>query len=84
MGNNEPERKIRKVVDACADCDICRYLMETTCLLFPELYRLYDRKVEDEEKGDYVEVEIDQNQTVLSRSCFIGMFTQFVIITILS
>lgn len=50
MGNNEPERKIRKVVDACADCDICRYLMETTCLLFPELYRLYDREVEDEEK----------------------------------
>ena len=50
MGNNEPERKIRKVVDACADCDICRYLMETTCLLFPKLYRLYDREVEDEEK----------------------------------
>ena len=41
-----PENKIREVVDLCADCDICRYLMETTCLLFPELYRLFDRETE--------------------------------------
>ena len=26
-----PEDKIREVVDLFADCDICRYLMETTC-----------------------------------------------------
>ena len=35
-----PEEKIREVVDACADCDICRSLMDSTCLVFPELYRL--------------------------------------------
>ncbi|NTW37243.1 MAG: hypothetical protein HGB17_14190 [Syntrophobacteraceae bacterium] len=35
----------RKVLDACADCDTCRYLMEDTpCLVFPELYRLYDKE----------------------------------------
>jgi glycerol-3-phosphate dehydrogenase subunit C len=32
-------------MEACADCDICRYLMEDTpCLVFPELYRLYDKE----------------------------------------
>ena len=45
-----PEGKIRQVVDRCADCDICRYLMETTCHLFPELYRLFDREVDAGEK----------------------------------
>jgi glycerol-3-phosphate dehydrogenase subunit C len=40
----DPEKKIREVVDACSDCDICRYLMETNCLFFPELYRLYDEE----------------------------------------
>lgn len=35
---------IRGVVDACADCDTCRFLMDESCLLFPELYRLYDKQ----------------------------------------
>ncbi|MDZ7832054.1 MAG: heterodisulfide reductase-related iron-sulfur binding cluster [Desulfobacterales bacterium] len=35
---------IRQVMDACADCDTCRFLMDESCLFFPELYRLYDRK----------------------------------------
>ncbi len=35
---------IRGVVDSCADCDACRFLMDECCLLFPELYRLYDRE----------------------------------------
>jgi glycerol-3-phosphate dehydrogenase subunit C len=50
MSKNDPESKIRKVVDACADCDICRYLMDTTCFLFPELYRLYDKELETGQK----------------------------------
>lgn len=50
MDRNEPERKIRAVVDTCADCDICRSLMDSTCLLFPELYRLYDREMETGKK----------------------------------
>ena len=34
------------VVEACSDCDICRFLMADSCLFFPELYRLYDREKE--------------------------------------
>jgi len=43
---SSPEKKARKVVDECADCDVCRFLMESDCLMFPELYRLYDREIE--------------------------------------
>ena len=47
MPNNDPEKLARKFLEDCADCDICRYLMEdTSCLVFPELYRLYDRKAD--------------------------------------
>jgi len=37
---------IRGVLDGCADCDTCRFLMDECCLLFPDLYRLYDREKE--------------------------------------
>ena len=51
MRNNTPEAIARAVVEGCADCDICRYLMEeTSCLVFPEIYRLYDKA--REEKGE--------------------------------
>lgn len=44
---NDPESMARSIIGACADCDICRYLMDDTpCLVFPELYRLYDREAE--------------------------------------
>ena len=50
---NEPKENqtsalglIRGVVEACSDCDICRFLMEDSCLFFPELYRLHDREKE--------------------------------------
>ena len=42
MGKKKTEDTIRSVVDACADCDVCRFLMDTPCLFSPELYRLYD------------------------------------------
>ncbi|QTA79660.1 Cysteine-rich domain-containing protein [Desulfonema limicola] len=45
MKYNAPEAKIREVLDACADCGSCRDFMET-CLVFPELYRLYDKEQE--------------------------------------
>ena len=51
MGKKKPEDTIRSVVDACVDCDVCRYLMDTSCLFFPELYRLYDKEIETGEKG---------------------------------
>jgi len=47
---SSPEKKARKVVDECADCDVCRFLMDSDCLMFPELYRLYDREMETGEK----------------------------------
>lgn len=37
---------VRQVIDACADCDTCRFLMDEACLFFPELYRLFDREKE--------------------------------------
>ena len=41
-----PEASVRKVVDACTDCDVCRFLMDGSCLVFPELYRLWDKEME--------------------------------------
>lgn len=45
-----PENKAREVIAECADCDICRFLMESDCLVFPELYRLWDKEMETGEK----------------------------------
>ena len=50
MDKSSPERKARKVIDECADCDVCRFLMDADCLMFPELYRLYDKEMETGEK----------------------------------
>jgi glycerol-3-phosphate dehydrogenase subunit C len=50
MEKISPEKKARKVVDECADCDVCRFLMDSDCLMFPELYRLYDKEMETGEK----------------------------------
>ncbi len=46
MGNEKARKKIRSVVDACSDCDCCRPVMDTSCLFFPELYRLIDEELE--------------------------------------
>jgi hypothetical protein len=46
MEKIDPEKTARQVLDACADCDVCRFLMDTSCLFSPELYRLYDREME--------------------------------------
>lgn len=50
MTKIEPESTARMVVDACSDCDVCRFLMDSNCLVFPELYRLYDKEIETGEK----------------------------------
>ena len=44
MNDPAPQTLIRKVVDACADCDTCRFLMNDDCLFFPALYRLVDNE----------------------------------------
>ena len=54
MTESDSTKTMRTVLDACADCDICRYLMDESCLMFPELYRLYDveRETGSPVKGD--------------------------------
>jgi len=47
MEKINPEKTARQVLDACVDCDVCRFLMDTSCHYFPELYRLYDQEMED-------------------------------------
>ena len=42
-----PEDIARGVIDRCADCDVCRHLMDVNCLLFPELFRLFDGEKEE-------------------------------------
>jgi glycerol-3-phosphate dehydrogenase subunit C len=50
MQEHDPEKMVLEVIEACADCDTCRFLMEDTpCLVFPELYRLYDKEKEQKE-----------------------------------
>ena len=44
VDNTDPEKTMRRVLDACSDCDSCRFLMDKSCLFFPELYRLYDKE----------------------------------------
>jgi glycerol-3-phosphate dehydrogenase subunit C len=46
-----PEKAARQVLESCADCDVCRFLMDTSCSFFPELYRLYDRELDGGEKA---------------------------------
>ena len=50
MEKIEPEDTARMVVDACSDCDVCRFLMDSDCLMFPELYRLYDKEIKTGKK----------------------------------
>ena len=44
---SSPEHIARGVIERCADCDVCRHLMDVNCLLFPELFRLFDGEKEE-------------------------------------
>ena len=65
-GQAEPEHIIRSVLDACADCDTCRYLMDANCIFFPKLYKLYDR---EKETGEIVSPEELRELTDLCNFC---------------
>jgi glycerol-3-phosphate dehydrogenase subunit C len=43
---NNPQEILRMVMTLCADCDVCRTLMDEDCVFFPELYRLHDQEHE--------------------------------------
>ncbi len=66
MNKTEPEDTARAVVDACSDCDVCRFLMDADCLMFPELYRLYDKEVET---GEAITSEELRNLVDLCNYC---------------
>jgi hypothetical protein len=67
MQDSNPEIMARAVIDACADCNICRFLMEDTpCQVFPELYRLYDK---ENEKNEPITAEELKNPMDLCNYC---------------
>ena len=41
--DNTPEQIASNVIERCADCDVCRHLMDVNCLLFPEFRNLLKR-----------------------------------------
>jgi glycerol-3-phosphate dehydrogenase subunit C len=44
---DSPAALARGVVEACVDCDVCRYMLaDAECPVFDELYRLHDREAE--------------------------------------
>ncbi|WP_448381930.1 heterodisulfide reductase-related iron-sulfur binding cluster [Desulfosoma sp.] len=47
-----PENALQRLFNGCTDCDICRFLMDESCLLFPEIYRRYDEALETRRMPD--------------------------------
>lgn len=39
---NMAKDPLQRFLEGCTDCDICRFLMDESCLVFPEIYRRYD------------------------------------------
>lgn len=52
MSDRSPEAVVRKIVERCADCDICRHLMDDVCHFFPRLFRLFDREAQTGQPAD--------------------------------
>ena len=44
------EDKLRYEINYCGGCDVCRDLLGNSCLVFPEIFRLYDKEREWGEK----------------------------------
>jgi len=47
-----PENALQRLFNGCTDCDICRFLMDESCLFFPEIYRRYDEALETRRMPD--------------------------------
>ena len=61
------EEKLLKELEACRECDVCRTLMEdSSCLVFNEMYRLFDKESETKEKSTTEEL---QNLVELCNFC---------------
>ncbi|MBC7358933.1 MAG: FeS-binding protein [Desulfacinum sp.] len=46
MKSGKPQEYVRRMFAGCTDCDICRFLMDECCLLFPRIFQLYDRELD--------------------------------------
>jgi glycerol-3-phosphate dehydrogenase subunit C len=63
----QTEGKLRKELEACRECDVCRTLMEdSSCLVFSEMYRLFDKESETKQK---ITTEELQNLVELCNFC---------------
>ena len=41
---NSAEDRLRYEINYCGNCDVCRNLLDHSCLVFPEIFKLYDKK----------------------------------------
>ncbi len=41
-GDKAPKDPLERLFGGCTDCDICRFLMDESCLVFPEIFRRFD------------------------------------------
>ena len=58
MEDKNPEEIVREIIDTCAGCDFCGfYLEDTPCLVFPELYRIYQKERATGEKATSEELK---------------------------
>jgi len=60
------EEKLRYWIARCADCDVCRTNMEEGCLMFPELFRLWDVH---QETGESITTDQVRDLTNLCNLC---------------
>jgi glycerol-3-phosphate dehydrogenase subunit C len=60
------EDKLRYEINYCAGCDVCRDLLDLSCLVFPEIFRLYDRK---RESGEEISTDELRNLVGLCNFC---------------
>jgi glycerol-3-phosphate dehydrogenase subunit C len=63
----ETEEKLMIELQACRECDVCRTLMDdSACLLFNEMYRLFDNECD---RGEKITSEALQNLVELCNFC---------------
>jgi len=62
------EERLRDEMSICGSCQICRTLLNETCLVFPEMFRLLDREAETGEK-----IRSDELRSMVELCNFCGL-----------
>ena len=60
------EEKLRYEMNYCGGCDVCRDLLDNSCLVLPEIFRLYDR---EKETGEEITTDQLRNLVDLCNFC---------------